>query len=96
MYTIRGLDLPAAAVGDYTSLLWEHYDTTFKECDIGWGIFADEDLPKDAYVLEYCRERNIAGEENTRSDQYRASGIINDYFAALNDEIVIDATFVGN
>lgn len=86
----------------------EHYDsfndstqnTTVRRCPRhfggGYGLFVETIIPQDAYIVEYFGERIVSGEDELRNQLYRDQGIIGDYFASLNDEIVIDATLIGN
>lgn len=46
--------------------------------------------------MEYCGERIVTREDERRCKQYRKEGIIGDYSSTVNDDVVIDTTFVGN
>lgn len=62
----------------------------------GLGLFAAADIAEDTYVIAYYGKRLSADWGDVRSAKYKVEGIYNDYLAQLSDDIVIDATFVGN
>lgn len=97
IWSIKHRDLSPTAKNHYLCLFWTQAAVSVKKtARTGYGLFADEAIPKDYRVMEYCGERILMGDDSVRRDMYKAELITGDYMALLSDEVVLDATFVGN
>lgn len=61
-----------------------------------WGLFAQEMIPKGDMVIEYVGEVIRAKTSDFREDMYALEGMHSSYFFRIDDDLVIDATYVGN
>lgn len=55
IYSIKGIDLYQSSKDDYVWFLLTQRDTDVKKTtNTGMGLFVDEDILGDSYVMEYC------------------------------------------
>lgn len=97
------LDLQALALGpSQTALTARSRRLVLGRSSIhSWGLFADEDIEANALVMEYVGEivrASIANAREKRYEQFEAAlgRMASSYLFRLDQERVVDATFVGN
>eukprot|EP00834_Sanchytrium_tribonematis_P002544 NODE_81_length_22758_cov_0.877797.p2 type:complete len:537 gc:universal NODE_81_length_22758_cov_0.877797:17208-18818(+) len=61
-----------------------------------WGLFAREVIPKGEMVIEYVGEVVRAKISDFREQVYALEGMHSSYFFRIDEDLVIDATYVGN
>lgn len=57
-----------------------------------WGLFAQEDIPEDEFVIEYVGEVIRSSLQDIREQEYQRAGLDSSYLFRVDSEIVIDAT----
>ena len=61
-----------------------------------WGLFAREIIPKGEMVIEYVGQVVRTKMADFREEVYKIEGMHSSYFFRIDEDLVIDATYVGN
>lgn len=76
--------------------MWYSKFQKFKaSCDTVIGLFASSYLRANTPVMEYCGDRMDSAEADLMSTIYQNNGTLGDSFAEDDEDIVIEATFIG-
>lgn len=95
-FSIISDNLSASAINHYTGLFLSTRDTFVAPSRTGLGLYALHDIPACVPIMEYTGEIISKKRADWRATCYQREGISADYMAAVNDSVVLDATFMGN